>query len=131
MKIPAVIHPTSHAFRLSAVTALMLSLGLISAMAASLDDVSQPPPTDPSHYDDQPADPTPALLNLFNLPEANQGSLELQNGVYGDRTSNRVDNVLPPALQTSRNYPTNGKPSPLFGAQPFTQQLLLHAGDAG
>jgi len=125
MKTPAVIHPNSHAFKLSAVTALMLSFGLISAMASSLDDVSQPPPTDPSHYDDQPADPAPALLNLSNLPEANQGSLELQNGVYGDRTSNRVDNVLPPALQTSRNYPTNGKPSPLFGAQPFTQQLLL------
>ncbi|MFZ5937473.1 copper oxidase [Pseudomonas putida] len=125
MKTPAVIHPNSHAFKLSAVTALMLSFGLISAMASSLDDVSQPPPTDPSHYDDQPADPAPSLLNLFNLPEANEGSLELQNGLYGTRQTNRVDNVLPPALQTSRNYPTNGKPSPLFGAQPFTQQLLL------
>ncbi|MFP3409202.1 hypothetical protein SB757_31785, partial [Pseudomonas sp. SIMBA_065] len=56
---------------------------------------------------------------------ANQGSLELTNGMYGDRNTVRTDNVLPPALQTSDRYPTNGKPSPLFGAQPFTQQLLL------
>ncbi|MCI1041404.1 copper oxidase, partial [Pseudomonas putida] len=125
MKTPAVIHPTRHAFQLSSVTALMLSLGLITAIAAPMDDNSQPPPTDSSAYTDQPADPTPALLNLNTLPEANQGSLELINGVYGDRNTVRIDNVLPPALQTSDRYPTNGKPSPLFGAQPFTQQLLL------
>ncbi|MFK8329832.1 Ig-like domain-containing protein [Pseudomonas sp. BJa5] len=125
MKTPAVIRPSSHAFRLSSVTALMLGLGLISAMASPLDDVSQPPPTDPSAYTDQPADPTQALLNLNTLPEANQGALELKDGVYGDRNTVRIDNVLQPAQQTSRNYPTNGKPSPLFGAQPFTQQLLL------
>ena len=125
MKTPAVIHPTRHAFRLSSVTVLMLGLGLIPAIASSLDDVSQPPPTDPSAYSNQPADPNPALLNLYTLPEANEGSLELTDGAYGDRTTVRKDNVLPPALQTSEKYPTNGKPSPLFGAQPFTQQLLL------
>ncbi|WP_349737070.1 hypothetical protein, partial [Pseudomonas jessenii] len=47
------------------------------------------------------------------------------NGVYGTRTTPTTDNVLPPALQTSFKIPTNGKPSPLFGAQPYTQQLLL------
>ncbi|WP_152906039.1 hypothetical protein, partial [Pseudomonas putida] len=87
MKISAVIHPTRHSFQLSSVTALMLSLGLITAMASPLDDNSQPPPTDPSAYTDQPADPTPALLNLNTLPEANQGSLELINGAYGDRNT--------------------------------------------
>ena len=125
MKKAAVIHPCRPLFRLTAVTAMILSLGQHGAVAGSMDDVSQPPPTDPSHFDDQPADPNPALLNLLTLPEANQGSLELKDGVYGDRDTNRVDNVLPPAVQTSRNYPTNGKPSPLYGAQPFTQQLLL------
>lgn len=125
MKTPAVIHPTRHAFQLSCVTALMVSLGLITAMASPMDDNSQPSPTDPSAYTNQPDDPTPALLNLNTLPEANQGSLELINGAYGDRDTVRIDNVLPPALQTSDRYPTNGKPSPLFGAQPFTQQLLL------
>ena len=59
------------------------------------------------------------------MPAANQGALALPNGVYGDRNTPRADNVLPPNLQTSFNFPTNGKPSPLFGAQPFTQQLLL------
>jgi len=125
MKTPAVSHPTRHTFKLSAVTLLMLSLGLNPAIASSLDDVGQPPPTDPSAYTDQPDDPNPALLNLYTLPEANEGSLELTDGAYGDRSTVRQDNVLPPALQTSDKYPTNGKPSPLFGAQPFTQQLLL------
>lgn len=125
MKRHATFHSTHHAFKSTAAAALVISLGLGCARASSLDDVSEPAPTDPSHYDDQPTDPNPALLKLFTLPEANEGSLELQNGAYGDRASNRVDNVLPPALQTSRNYPTNGKPSPLFGAQPFTQLLLL------
>ncbi|WEK28442.1 MAG: Ig-like domain-containing protein [Candidatus Pseudomonas phytovorans] len=125
MKTPAVIHPNRHTFQLASITALMLSLGLITVAASPLDDNSQPPPTDPSAYSDQPADPTPALLNLNTLPEANEGSLELTDGVFGDRNTVRTDNVLPPALQTSDRYPTNGKPSPLFGAQPFTQQLLL------
>ena len=101
MKTPAVIHPTGHAWMLSSVTALMVSLELITAMASPMDDNSQPSPTDPSAYTDQPADPTPALLNLNTLPEANQGSLELINGAYGDRNTVRIDNVLPPALQTS------------------------------
>ncbi|MBO9550006.1 Ig-like domain-containing protein [Pseudomonas sp.] len=125
MQAPAVTPTTRHAFRLSAVSALMLSLGLGCALAAPLDDLSPPPPTDPSHFTEQPANPEPALRLLYDLPPANQGALELQDGVFGDRATNRVDNVLPPALQTSRSYPTNGKPSPLFGAQPFTQQLLL------
>lgn len=34
MKTPAVIHPARHAFQLSTVTALMLSLGLITVTAA-------------------------------------------------------------------------------------------------
>ncbi|TFF39431.1 copper oxidase, partial [Pseudomonas sp. RIT623] len=126
MKKPAA---TSFAvFRLSSLTALLLSLGLASAVAGSLDDVSQPPPTDPSAYRDPPANPVDAaaaLDALKTMPEANQGSLELSNNAYGDRATVTSNNVLPPTLQTSRKYPTNGKPSPLFGAEPFTQQLLL------
>jgi hypothetical protein len=59
------------------------------------------------------------------MPATNRGSIALPNGVYGDRNTPRADNVLPPSLQTSFKIPTNGKPSPLFGAQPYTQQLLL------
>ena len=125
MKTSAVIHPARHAFQLSTVITLMLGLGLVTATAAPLDDNSMPPPTDPSAYTNQPADPTQALLDLYNMPPTNQGALELTNGVYGDRDTVRANNVLPPALQTGNKYPTNGKPSPLFGALPFTQQLLL------
>ncbi len=107
------------------VSLLLISAGLASVSAAPLDDVGQPPPTDPSAYYNPPADPAAALEALKTLPEANQGAIALPNGVFGDRDTPRTDNVLPPAAQTSFNYPTNGKPSPLYGAQPFTQQLLL------
>ncbi|MFK3773357.1 Ig-like domain-containing protein [Pseudomonas sp. NPDC089406] len=126
MKKPAA--SSRHVFRLSSVTALLFSFGLAGAIAGSLDDVSQPPPTDPSAFSDPPADAAgqaAALNALGSMPEANQGSLELSNGVYGTRATVETDNVLPPLQQTSRQYPTNGKPSPLFGAEPFTQQLLL------
>jgi hypothetical protein len=59
------------------------------------------------------------------MPEANEDSFDLPDGNKGTRDTTRVENVLPPSVQTSFNYPTNGKPSPLYGAQPFTQQLLL------
>ncbi len=103
--------------------AMLLTLN--AANAVPLDDVSQPPPTDPSAYSNPPADPAAALEALKTMPETNQGALALPNGAYGDRNTPRADNVLPPSLQTSFKIPTNGKPSPLFGAQPFTQQLLL------
>ena len=105
--------------------AAVIFFSLAKVGAAPLDDVSPPPPTDPSAFNNPPADPKAALDALEALPEANQGSIALPNGVYGDRDTPRADNVLPPSVQTSYNFPTNGKPSPLFGALPFTQQLLL------
>ncbi|WP_425500256.1 Ig-like domain-containing protein [Pseudomonas akapageensis] len=106
-------------------SALLVTASLAQLNAAPLDDFGPPPPTDPSAFTDQPADPIKAAKALDNATPANQGALALPNGVFGDRTTPRADNVLPPNLQTSFNYPTNGKPSPLFGALPFTQQLLL------
>jgi len=106
-------------------TAVLMTASLATLNAAPIDDVSQPSPTDPSAYYNPPADPAAAMEALKTMPEANQGSLALPNGVYGDKDTPRADNVLPPAVQTSFNFPTNGKPSPLFGAEPFTQQLLL------
>ncbi|WP_085729365.1 Ig-like domain-containing protein [Pseudomonas sp. R37(2017)] len=100
-------------------------LSLATADAAPLDDVSQPPPTDPSAFTNPPADPKAALDALLTMPPTNQGAIALPNGVYGDRDTPRAENVLPPAQQTSFKIPTNGKPSPLFGALPYTQQLLL------
>jgi len=119
-------HPMS-GLRMTGLASAML-MTLATANAVPLDDVNEPPPTDPSAYYPAPADPiaaAAALEALKGMPETNQGAIAYPNGVYGDRNSPRAENVLPPSVQTSFNFPTNGKPSPLFGAQPFTQQLLL------
>lgn len=93
--------------------------------ASPIDDESQPETSDPSAYYDEPADRAGALNGILTMPEANEDSFDLPDGIKGTRATMRLENVLPPSIQTSFNYPTNGKPSPLYGAQPFTQQLLL------
>ncbi|HXE50805.1 MAG TPA: multicopper oxidase domain-containing protein [Ramlibacter sp.] len=100
-------------------------LGAFASQAAPLDYFGQPPTTDPSAYTDQPLNPAAALANIFTLEESNKGSYELPNGAYSSKVLERAANVLPPSLQTSFNYPTNGYPSPMFGALPFTQKLLM------
>ena len=107
--------------RFSAALAILL---VAKVPAGPIDDVDQPEQGDPSAFSDVPADPAAALSNLALLPEANVGAFDLPEG-EGNRDTPRQENERPPALQTSFNYPTNGAPSPLFGAQPFTQQLLL------
>ncbi|WP_460090398.1 multicopper oxidase domain-containing protein [Pseudomonas sp. S2_E02] len=105
---------------------LMLTLGTVAGVRASpIDDERQPETSDPSAYYDEPADEPTALNAILTMPEANEDSFDLPDGVKGTRASTRTENVLPPSVQTSFNYPTNGKPSPLYGAQPFTQQLTL------
>jgi FtsP/CotA-like multicopper oxidase with cupredoxin domain len=116
-------HPAAR-FVLSAVCVAAMSTLALNAQAA-LDYTGQPAPTDPSAYTDQPADPTQALQDLLTAPEANEGAREVPGGVFLEKQDIRVNNVLQPADQTSYNYPTNGLPSPLFGAQPFTQSLLM------
>ena len=105
---------------------LMLTLGQMTAVRASpIDDENQPETSDPSAYYDEPADRAGALNAILTMPEANEDSFDLPDGVKGTRDTTRTENILPPTVQTSFNYPTNGKPSPLYGAQPFTQQLVL------
>ncbi|MDI2144500.1 MULTISPECIES: multicopper oxidase domain-containing protein [unclassified Pseudomonas] len=105
---------------------LMLALGNMAGVRASpIDDENQPEASDPSAYYDEPADEPAALNAILTMPEANENSFDLPDGVKGTRNTTRSENILPPTVQTSFNYPTNGKPSPLFGAQPFTQQLVL------
>ena len=108
---------------LSVLLSMTLSTGTLRA--SPIDDERQPEPTDPSAYYDEPADKAGALNAILTMPEANEDSFDLPDDTKGSRDTTRVENVLPPAVQTSFNYPTNGKPSPLFGAQPFTQQLVL------
>ncbi|SDO25789.1 multicopper oxidase domain-containing protein [Pseudomonas jinjuensis] len=101
-----------------------LLLGLsVAVAAASLDYFGSPPPGDPSAYTDAPKDPAAVLLQGADL--ANAGAFVQAGGVEGNRKTPLKENVLPPNAQTSFKIPTNGKPSPLFGAQPFTQSLLL------
>jgi FtsP/CotA-like multicopper oxidase with cupredoxin domain len=105
--------------------ALTITVSTGTLRASPIDDERQPEPTDPSAYYDEPEDRVGALNAILTMPQANQDAFDLPDGVKGSRDTPRVENVLPPTVQTSFNYPTNGKPSPLFGAQPFTQQLLL------
>ncbi|ANH98849.1 copper oxidase [Pseudomonas koreensis] len=118
---------SSNTFRLTPLSVfLMLTLGTMAGVHASpIDDERQPETSDPSAYYDEPADEPSALNAILTMPEANEDSFDLPDGVKGTRDSTRTENVLPPTVQTSFNYPTNGKPSPLYGAQPFSQQLLL------
>jgi FtsP/CotA-like multicopper oxidase with cupredoxin domain len=127
MKSSAPANTSSGFLLASGITSMMLmTFSLTAVNAAPLDDFGPPPPTDPSAFTNPAADPAAALEALKLLPPANQGAIALPNGVFGNRDTPRADNVLPPDLQTSFNFPTNGKPSPLFGAQPFSQQLLLY-----
>ncbi|PCR95005.1 copper oxidase [Pseudomonas fluorescens] len=105
---------------------LALTLGTMAGVRASpIDDENQPEASDPSAYYDEPADEPAALNAILTMPEANEDSFDLPDGVKGTRNTTRSENILPPTVQTSFNYPTNGKPSPLYGAQPFTQQIVL------
>ncbi|WP_460118157.1 multicopper oxidase domain-containing protein [Pseudomonas sp. H3_G09] len=117
----------SNAFLLTPMSVfLLMTLGMVGGVRASpIDDERQPEISDPSAYYDEPADRAGALNAILTMPEANEDSFDLPDGVKGTRDSTRIENVLPPTVQTSFNYPTNGKPSPLYGAQPFTQQLTL------
>lgn len=109
----------------TAFAAAVGSMGLTATQAASLDYFGDPPTTDVSAYSDQPVDPTAMLQSLSTMPEANQGAMELPNGQFGTKAQEAANNVLQPSTMTSFNYPTNGYPSPMFGALPFTQKLML------
>jgi FtsP/CotA-like multicopper oxidase with cupredoxin domain len=113
-------------FALSAAfTAALASLTLNAGNAQTLDPFGPPPAGDPSHYNDQPADPLAASNALVTAPHAFEGAIALPGGLFGDRATVESANVLPPSAQSSFNYPTNGYPSPMFGAQPYTQKLLM------
>ena len=103
--------------------ALLLSGVILSSALAAPDDSQAnrfPPDDDPSAYTG------PFFGDLpDDLPDANEGAFE--GGETGSGEDAAVENVLPAADQRddgSFNVPTNGPPSPLFGAQPFTQRML-------
>ncbi|MBL0390777.1 multicopper oxidase domain-containing protein [Ramlibacter monticola] len=93
-------------------------------MAAGLDYFGNPPATDPSAGTEQPADPTQALQQLLDQPEPNEGAMEIPGG-YMHKQELSAENFIQRDELSSFNYPTNGYPSPLFGALPFTQKMLM------
>jgi FtsP/CotA-like multicopper oxidase with cupredoxin domain len=87
------------------------------------DDSPFPPNDDPSHFTDLVTDAEGDLLE--GLPEANEGTFE--GGITGTAQDAAENNVLQAEDQRDDgrfNVPTNGAPSPMYGAEQFTQQML-------
>ncbi len=91
-----------------------------------------PPPSDPSAFTGPSIGLNFAGDILATLVPTNEGAFF--GGPTGTPADAGVENSVPLFLQRplnpldpldAFNVPTNSKPSPLFGAQPFTQQMLL------
>ncbi len=98
-------------------------------------DVFGPPPAgDPSAFTGPLIGEQFAGAVLATLPPANEGSFE--GGPTGTSVDTSLNNSVPAAAQRALdpnpllvppdifNIPTNSRPSPLFGARSFTQQML-------
>ena len=105
------------AFFLGATICALLAGSPVSA--ATLDYFGPPPPGDPSAYTG-PIIGRDAARALNNLPSPMEGALE-----GSSEEAVRENNAVPEQQKTSANVPSNGRPSPLFGAKPFTQQMLV------
>jgi hypothetical protein len=92
------------------------------AVAAVLDNFGPPPDGDPSAFTGPIIGESAATTGLENLPPANEGSFE--GGETGTADDAHLNFETQPA-NTGVDIPTGARPSPLFDAQPFTQQLLL------
>ncbi len=106
--------------RLDILLATVITFFLYSTSVLAQGNSGEPPPFDTSGYTG------PVFGDLpEDLPDANLGAFEGGETGQGDDTS--IDNVLQAEDQRSDgtfNVPSNGPPSPLFGAEPFTQQML-------
>ncbi len=109
----------------SMLAVLFLALILIPVLTASAAGPNHPPEDDPSAFTGPDFSDLPE-----GLPHANEGAFE--GGAMGDEYDAWLENVLQKEEQRDGgvdlfgiyNVPTNGPPSPLFGAQPFTAKLL-------
>ena len=104
-------------------TAFLVLGSLSSATAAELDFFGPPAPDDPSAHTGPFVGEEFAGDFLGTLPHANEGAFE--GGATGTARDAGVNNSVPEDRQQSTNIPTNSRPSPLFGAKSFTQQMLL------
>ena len=62
---------------------LTMTLGTTTLRASPIDDERQPEPSDPSAYYDEPTDEPAALNAILTMPEANEDSFDLPDGVKG------------------------------------------------
>jgi FtsP/CotA-like multicopper oxidase with cupredoxin domain len=107
---------------------ILLSSGGISNTAYAAKDKFDggspfPDPEDPSHFTGPSI--MEELPDDLDPEEANEGAFE--GGDSESPVDAGANNVLPQGAQRDDgtfNVPTNGPPSPLFGADPFTQQML-------
>lgn len=58
-----------------------MTLGTATPHASPIVDERQPEPSDPSAYYDEPADEAAALNAILTLPESNEDSFDLPDGV--------------------------------------------------
>ncbi len=101
---------------LASIAALVIHIGEVQSQGNG----PGPHPIDPSQQTGPQFGELPD-----DLPPANAGALE--GGETGEPRDASVENVLQPEEQREDgafNVPSNGPPSPLFGAEPFTQQML-------
>ncbi|MEY8689842.1 MAG: multicopper oxidase domain-containing protein [Leptothrix sp. (in: b-proteobacteria)] len=97
--------------------------GLSLAVTAQVtDNWVEPAWNDVSHYL-QPVLGAAGMSMVATEAEPNHGAFE--GGVTGTHVDPQAETSVPLSQQTSVNLPTNSRPSPMFGAQPFTQQMLM------
>ncbi len=107
------------------VAAALGATGISLAVTATVtgDVFRDPPAVDPSHL--VPVEATTIANDaLKTLTPTNEGSFENNSGP-GNHNDTRVDTSIPLAMQTGNKIPTGGKPSPLFGAESFTFNMLI------
>ena len=107
--------------RSSLLTVALLTTSVV-ALGTVLDDTGQPPAGDPSAFTGPLIGNQFAITNLAALPQANAGSFA--GGATGTKNDAAGETVTV-APGTGVDIPTGAQPSPLYGAQPFTQQLLM------
>ncbi len=88
---------------------------------------NQPPRNGQYPFGNDPSGHTDLVIGDLpdDLPDANLGSFE--GGTSGTSSDAALNNVVPEDFQRDDgrfNIPSNGAPSPLFSAQPFSQQML-------
>lgn len=107
------------------ITVLLCLVGMPIALAAVLDFFGPPPAGDPSEFTGPLIGLEFAEDLLETLEPTYKGALE--GGETGTREDAGINNSVPEDEEGNGGkfkVPTGGPPSPLFGAEPFTQQIL-------